>query len=302
MICGLDSDGDAMLSVLMSVKNEVRYIEAALRSIEPALPTDIEMVVVDDGSTDGTPELVESLNLPFVKLVRTPGIGKAAAYSLAYENATGSYFILFAGDDLLVPAVLEERVAPLRSQADGMAAVTFCKLKSFSSQRKYDGMVLPKAPRCGLESGGCIAFNRRFAEQAFPIPPTLANEDSWLMLQVRYSDVRVTHVPAVGLLYRIHVNNSYRRGVAFATVNEQMWMRQRALFFFYEKYRESLSPIQQRKILIEFSIQLLRYLGKPLPLLLLNGLGVKVRVKAFFNSAGALYWIRERFYKFFSGR
>lgn len=285
----------------MSVKNEARYMEDALRSLEPALPTDVEIVVVDDGSTDGTADIVEKLNLPFVKLVRTEGIGKAAAYSLAYENAVGSYFILFAGDDLLVPAALEARIAPLRSQED-MAAVTFCKLKSFSSQDKYDGMVLPKNPRLGLESGGCIAFNRLFAEQAFPIPSTLANEDSWLMLHVRYFAVKVTQVPVIGLMYRIHQNNSYQRGVSFQKVNEQMWMRQRALFFFYEKYREQLSATLQRKILFELAVQLLRYLGKPLPLLLLNGVGLKVRVKALFNSTPALYWLRERFYKFFSGR
>ena len=286
----------------MSVKNEAQYVEAALRSIEPALPADIEMVVVDDGSTDGTADIVDRLNLPFVKLVRTEGIGKAAAYSLAYENAGGSYFILFAGDDLLVPAALEARIAPLRSYAENIAAVTFCKLKSFSSQKKYDGMVLPKNPRLGLESGGCIAFNRHFAERAFPIPSTLANEDSWLMLQVRYSDVKVVQVPLVGLLYRIHQNNSYQRGVSFKAVNEQMWMRQRALFFFYEKYRDQLSAAQQREILFALAVQLLRYLGRPIPILLLNSGAPKERIKAIFNSTSGFYWLRERFYKFLSGR
>lgn len=286
----------------MSVKNEAQYVEAALRSIEPALPADIEIVVVDDGSTDGTADIVERLNLPFVKLFRTEGIGKAAAYSLAYERAAGSYFILFAGDDLLVPTALEARVAPLRSYAEDVAAVTFCKLKSFSNQEKYDGMVLPKNPRLGLESGGCIAFNRYFAERAFPIPSTLANEDSWLMLQVRYSDVKVMQVPLIGLLYRIHQNNSYQRGVSFTTVNEQMWMRQRALFFFYEKYREQLSAAQQREILFALTVQLLRYLGRPIPILLLNSGALKERVKAVFNSTSGFYWLRERFYKFFSGR
>jgi len=286
----------------MSVKNEARYVEAALRSIEPALPANIEMVVVDDGSTDGTADIVENLNLPFVKLVRTEGIGKAAAYSLAYENAEGSYFILFAGDDLLVPTALEARITPLRSYEEDVAAVTFCKLKSFSSQEKYDGMILPKNPRHGLESGGCIAFNRRFAEQAFPIPAMLANEDSWLMLQVRYSAVKVIQVPVIGLFYRIHESNSYQRGVSFNNVNEQMWMRQRALFFFYEKYRAQLSATQQREILFTLAVQLLRYLGKPLPMLLLNGVDLKTRVKAIFNSTSGFYWLRERFYKFFSGR
>tara|TARA_R110001583_G_scaffold195505_1_gene374530 strand:+ start:6932 stop:7807 length:876 start_codon:yes stop_codon:yes gene_type:complete len=291
-----------MISILMSVKNEACYIETALRSIEPAAALGIEVVVVDDGSTDGTSEVVERLNLPFVKLIRTPGIGKAAAYSLAYEQASGSFFVLFAGDDLLIPEALEKRIAPLRMQDSQVSAVTFCKLKSFSEQGKYDGMELPKNSKLGLESGGCIAFNRSFANHAFPIPSTLANEDSWLMLQVRFSDVRVTHVPLVGLLYRIHDNNSYKRGVPFIQVNEQMWLRQRAHFFFYEKYRTRLSPAQQRRILLEFALQLLRYLGAPILLMLLLELPIKTRIKALFNARPALYWTRERFYKFFSGR
>lgn len=291
-----------MLSVLVSVRNETQYIESALRSVERVVDSlGIEVVVVDDGSTDGTADLIERLALPFVKLVRTPGIGKAAAYSLAYEQSAGEFFVLFAGDDLLKPEVLEHRIAPLRDTPSDVPAVTFCKLKSFSEHERYDGMELPKHPHRGLESGGCIAFNRAFGDMAFPIPATLANEDSWLMLQVRFSDVRVSHVPQVGLLYRIHENNSYKRGVPFSQVNEQMWLRQRALFFFYEKYRDRLTSVQQRQLLWEFALQLLRYLGAPFLLILLP-VAIKTKIKVLFNSTAPLYWVRERFYKLFSGR
>lgn len=292
-----------MLSVLVSVKNEACYIEAALRSIAPAVGAlALEVVVVDDGSSDGTPDVVERLALPYVTLVRTVGIGKAAAYSLAYERARGAFFVLFAGDDLIEAQVLAQRIAPLRDLASDTPAVTFCKLKSFSEHRQYDGMILPKDRRYGLESGGCIAFNRAFGDRAFPIPSTLANEDSWLVLQVRFSGARVIHVPLVGLRYRIHEHNSYRRGVAFAQVNEQMWLRQRALFFFYEKYRETLSAAQQRQLLLEFALQLLRYLGASWLVALVPGLPFTTKVKALFHSNAQLYWVRERFYKFFSGR
>jgi glycosyltransferase involved in cell wall biosynthesis len=291
-----------MLSILVAVKNEAAYIEKALASIEPvARDGELEVVVVDDGSSDGTPDLIDSLALPFVSLIRTAGIGKAAAYSLAYQRACGSFFILFAGDDLLVAEVLEQRIAPLRALGD-TPAVTFCKLRSFSEQEKYDGMVLPKAAGVGLESGGCIAFNRAFGGLAFPIPEMLANEDSWLMLQVRFRGVQVIHVPEVGLLYRIHPSNSYRRGAPFAQVNEQMWLRQRALFYFYETYRGVLTPAQQRQVLLEFALQLLRYLGCSTVLMLLPDLSLKARIKILFNASPTLYWFRERFYKFFSGR
>ena len=289
------------ISVLMSVKNEAEHIESALRSIEPALHLGVEVVLVDDGSTDGTPDIVFGLGLPYVRIVRTEGIGKAAAFSLAYQHAQGEYFVLFAGDDLLQAETLEARIAPLQEHAGHGPCVTFCRLRSFSTQKKYDAMELPKKPHLGLESGGCMAFNRAFGDLAFPIPDMLANEDSWLMLHVRYLGVPSSHVPLVGLLYRIHENNSYKRGVPFSQVNEQMWMRQRAIFYFYEKYRQQMSAATQREVLVEFCLQLLRYLGLGASIVLVGRASLVLRIKMLFNASAPLYAIRERFYKFFSG-
>ncbi|MDO9049999.1 MAG: glycosyltransferase [Methylotenera sp.] len=291
-----------MISILMPIKNEALYIESALKSIFEIDECNFEVIVVDDGSTDNSILLLKNLNYPFVRIIETDGIGKAAAFSLAYERALGDYFILLAGDDLLVASALKDRVIPLRSATPETPTITFCKLKSFSETKAYDGMILPKNPNKGLESGGCMAFNKAFGDLVFPIPSMLANEDSWLVLHARYLPVTVIHVPIIGLMYRIHANNSYKRGVEFAQVNEQMWLRQRALFYFYETYKEKLLPSQQRELLVEFCLQLLRYLGYPLVLLFLPRAPIKNKIKFFFNATPYLYLLRERFYKFFSGR
>src|SRR5690606_17627541 len=135
----------------------------------------------------------------------------------------------------------------------------------------------------------------------FPIPAMLANEDSWLISHVRYMDVSVTHVPVVGLFYRSHANNSYKRGVPFAQVNEQMWVRQRALFYFYEKYRRQLSPEVQQKVLLEVCVQVMRQLGLAMPLMLVHRAALVLRIKMVFDANGCLDGVREGFYKVFSG-
>ncbi|WP_296217727.1 glycosyltransferase [Pseudomonas sp. UBA2684] len=291
-----------MISFLMPVKNEAKYIKGALDSIVNISFAPVEVIVVDDGSNDGTPELVESFGYSSVKVFRTGGIGKAAAFSLAYEKASGDYFILTAGDDYIIPDVVEARVAPLRQVMATDPAISLCKLKSFSDNEKYDGMVLPKNKNLGLESGGCMAFNKAFGELAFPIPSMLANEDSWLVLHARFSRIIKFHVPLVGLLYRIHQNNSYQRGVAFDVVNSQMWVRQRAAFYFFEKHGSKLSDTQIRALLFEFSVHIFRYLGASVFLLLVPHVSFSIKVKALFHSNSPLYSLRERFYKFFSGR
>lgn len=284
----------------MPVKNEALYIEAALRSISGIDALEFEVIIIDDGSSDNTCQTIESLSLGFVRLIKTAGIGKAAAFNLAYTHAKGDVFILFAGDDLFVPEIIESRILPIKNDTE--PHISFCKLKSFSNNKKYDSMVLPKAPALGLESGGCMAFNQYFGDLAFPIPVSLPNEDVWLMLHARYLSVKVSHVPQVGIFYRIHENNSYKRGIAYSQINEQVWLRQRAIFYFYEHYRASLGWDTQRKLLSSFTVQLLRYLGCSAILLLVPGTSLKEKIKTFFNSSPLLYAIRERFYKFFSGR
>jgi glycosyltransferase involved in cell wall biosynthesis len=173
------------LSILMPVKNESSYIEESLKSIQQIEYIDFEVVLVDDGSTDKTVERVQELNMPFVKLIRTEGVGKAQAYNLAYKNSGGDFFILLGGDDLLIASTIKARIEPLK-ESKNTPAVSFCKLISFSQNKRYDSILMPKKKNRGLETGGCIAFNKKFAELTFPIPNFLINEDSWITLHARF--------------------------------------------------------------------------------------------------------------------
>ena len=289
------------LSILMPVKNESFYIEESIKSIQSIDFIDFEVVLVDDGSSDNTVKRIQKLNMPFVKLIQTKGIGKVKAYNLAYENSVGDFFILLGGDDLLISSAIKVRIAPL-VESKNLPAVSFCKLLSFSKNKRYDNILMPKRKDRGLETGGCIAFNKSFAELTFPIPDFLINEDSWITLHSRYLCSKISHVPVIGLMYRIHENNSFRRGIDFLKFNEQLWARQLAVFYFYEKYKEKLSIEQNRELLSEFCLYILRYLGYSSSLLLIPLSSFRLRVKIFFNSCPKLFAIRDHFYNFFSGR
>lgn len=286
----------------MPVKNERYYIEESLRSVSKIKSISFEVVLVDDGSTDGTADFVEILNFDFVKLIKTDGVGKVSAFNLAFENASGSVFILLAGDDRIDHEAVQGRIAPLLQINNDQAAVTLCMLMSFSLNKKYDGMVLPKVKKIGLLSGGCMAFNKAFAELAFPIPSCLVNEDSWLVLHARFSQVAVSHVPHIGIYYRIHENNSYKRGVGFDVVNLQMWNRQKAAFYFLDKYFDKLSKKQVKTIMCEFAVYIFRFLGFPMLIICVPSVPLTLKIKAIFHANNFMYSLREKFYSFFSGR
>jgi dolichol-phosphate hexosyltransferase len=89
------------LTIAVPVYNERERVERALKELLAVdFPIETEIVVVDDGSSDGTAELVQSLNFPpNVRLLRHPrNRGKGAALRTALEGSTGDVFVPFDAD------------------------------------------------------------------------------------------------------------------------------------------------------------------------------------------------------------
>ncbi len=80
--------------------NEKECIAATVRSLV-ASTQPVEIIVVDDGSTDGTAELVEGLGLSGVRLLRQPNSGKPAALNTGIAAASHDIVVLIDGDTIV---------------------------------------------------------------------------------------------------------------------------------------------------------------------------------------------------------
>src|SRR4029079_8750414 len=81
---------DPAVSVLVAVHNGARYLRPALESVLRQTVTDLELVVVDDGSTDDTPEVLAGFDDPRVRVVRgEPRRGLAGALHLGLQVVRG---------------------------------------------------------------------------------------------------------------------------------------------------------------------------------------------------------------------
>jgi glycosyltransferase involved in cell wall biosynthesis len=88
------------VSVLIDTYNHERFIEEAIVSVrEQDYPaTEREIIVVDDGSTDRTPEIVRKFE-PRLRLIRKPNGGQASAFNVGIPECKGEIISFLDGDD-----------------------------------------------------------------------------------------------------------------------------------------------------------------------------------------------------------
>ncbi|WP_149552947.1 polysaccharide deacetylase family protein [Streptomyces marokkonensis] len=109
------------VTVLVPAYNEAKCIEDTVRSLV-ASDHPIEVVVVDDGSSDGTARIVESLGLPGVRVVRQLNAGKPAALNRGVANARYDIIVMMDGDTVFEPTTVRELVQPFGDPRVGAVA------------------------------------------------------------------------------------------------------------------------------------------------------------------------------------
>ena len=161
--------------------NTERYIGAAIRSaLDPSMP-DVEVIVIDDGSTDRSAAEASAIEDPRVTVIQTPASGgPSRPRNVGIELARAPYVSLLDSDDLLKPGKLAASVAALdRCPSAGLA---------FGDFEKIDA------------DGNVYELSVRYAYPKFRDLPTLAAGDNWRLIPQA--------VLARGLLYENFIGTS----------------------------------------------------------------------------------------------
>jgi cellulose synthase/poly-beta-1,6-N-acetylglucosamine synthase-like glycosyltransferase len=102
------------MTVIVPAHNEARNLKGTLDSITGnGYPGEMEVIAVDDGSTDGTPDVLKAYDGK-VRVVRTEHVGKSAAMNTALGLASHPVVVTVDGDTLVGKGSLERLVSPLR--------------------------------------------------------------------------------------------------------------------------------------------------------------------------------------------
>jgi len=102
------------VSVIIPAYNAARFIESTVQSaLDQTRPPD-EIVIVDDGSTDDTAEIVRGLDGP-IRFFQQENQGSAVARNLAIERSSGDLLAFLDADDLWLPSKLERQIPPFEA-------------------------------------------------------------------------------------------------------------------------------------------------------------------------------------------
>jgi glycosyltransferase involved in cell wall biosynthesis len=111
------------VSVVIPCFNAAPYVVAAVQSALTQQAADVEVIVVDDGSSDGSADRVAA-QCPSARVLRQPNAGVAAARNRGMQAATGEWIAFLDADDIWLPGKLDAQLSALEQQPDAQMAYT----------------------------------------------------------------------------------------------------------------------------------------------------------------------------------
>ena len=170
-----------LITALIDTYNHERYIEQTIVSaIEQGFSSsELEIVVVDDGSTDRTPSIVEKF-APRVKLVQKTNGGQASAFNVGFSHSTGEIIAFLDGDDWWAKGKIAAVAEALENHPQ-VAAVGHGHYKFYEATNETVPCVPPGSMLVNLQTPGAIrqwsymlmgalTVRRRLLDWIMPIP------------------------------------------------------------------------------------------------------------------------------------
>ena len=202
-----------MISVCLASFNGAPYIREQIASILSQLGPGDELIVSDDGSSDGTPDIIRGLNDVRVRLLSGhERVGVVQNFERAILASVGEIIFLSDQDDVWLPGKVEACLATLKSN---ILVVTDCRVVDADLRVTHDSFFAFRGSRPGILSnifrntylGCCMAFRRELLGAALPLPARVPMHDMWLGL-VAETVGRVAFISTPYLLFRRHGKNA----------------------------------------------------------------------------------------------
>lgn len=113
---------EPLVSICMPCHNAAKYVGQAVRSVLQQSWKNLELIVVNDASTDQTHERLLAIHDPRLRVVESKCGSASAARNKAYEQSCGDYIKYFDADDILTPHLIESQLERIRNSTRDIAS------------------------------------------------------------------------------------------------------------------------------------------------------------------------------------
>lgn len=213
-------EAEPLVSVLVANYNYREYVEECIGSVLAQDYPHFEVVVCDDGSTDGSPEVISKLAATDerIRLFAKENGGQASALNRAFSESRGDPICILDADDLFLPGKIRSVVEVLRREPDcGIATHDMVIVDSNGRRRgairpEQDGYLGPEIAtlRLGLPMplASGISFRREVVARICPLPEeTFRSVADWALAYAAAFVTHTTRIPGVLSGYRVHGAN-----------------------------------------------------------------------------------------------
>jgi cellulose synthase/poly-beta-1,6-N-acetylglucosamine synthase-like glycosyltransferase/peptidoglycan/xylan/chitin deacetylase (PgdA/CDA1 family) len=232
------------VSVVVPAYNEAVVIARTVGSLAASDYPEFDVVVVDDGSTDGTAEIVEGLGNQRVRVVTQPNAGKAAALNTGIRHTSGEVVVMVDADTIFEPETMRRLVQPFATQAVGAVSgnTKVGNRRTMIGRWQHIEYVMGfnldrrmyEILQCTPTVPGAVgAFRRDVLESVGGVSGATLAEDTDLTLAISRSGFRVVYVEDARAWTEAPANLSglwrQRYRWSFGTM-QAVWKHKRALF------------------------------------------------------------------------
>jgi len=208
------------VSVIMPVYNSAKYLEEAMESVLEQTFRDFEFIIVDDGSTDGSSDILQRYAKldSRIRILSQENKGISASRNRAMENAAGKYIALMDSDDISLPDRLARQMAFMEAHPE--VGVCGVRCSFFGDKGEFVGVCPPSDPKqlkCRMLflitiSNTCVMMRRDLlVAHGIRYDSSLDVTEDYELLSRLLPRCEIANIPEVLMKIRTHSSSITRR-------------------------------------------------------------------------------------------
>lgn len=254
-----------LVSVIIPCYNQHKYLRDTVESVLRSKYEHLEIIIVNDGSTDGSDRLAEQLRSEneIIRVITIPNGGVAKARNIGIASAKGEIILPLDGDDLISPTYIQEATTLLMTNKE--VKVVYCQAVKFNQQKQKPWKLKPfSLNQLAKDNMIFVAALFRKADWefagGFSEDMKMGREDWEFWIKMLKNGGQVIQLPFIGFFYRLTPTSKRKKTGTNQKKRERIaYLNAKHLDFFE---RELNGPLRFQRSWSKPYNNLLKLLGK----------------------------------------